>query len=118
MHRLKQKQLLFLTLEVRHLVHGPVLSAGPVTEAEGYAYSLVWLAYAGLLLTAGVLRGARRLRHVALVLILLVVAKVFLWDMSWLTGLYRVASFVCLGLSLIGVGLLYQRLILRAPAPG
>ncbi len=43
----------------------------------------------------------------------LTVSKVFLIDASDLTGLYRVASFLGLGLSLIGIGYLYQRLLFR-----
>jgi uncharacterized membrane protein len=36
-------------------------------------------------------------------------------DMNALSGLYRVASFVVLGLSLIGIGYLYQRFALSKP---
>ncbi len=46
------------------------------------------------------------------------VAKVFLIDMSELTDLYRVASFFGLGLSLIGIGYLYQRYVFPSPAKG
>jgi uncharacterized membrane protein len=35
-----------------------------------------------------------------------------------LTGLYRAASFLGLGLCLVGIGYLYQRLVLPAPGPG
>jgi uncharacterized membrane protein len=45
--------------------------------------------------------------------VLITVSKVFLVDASDLTGLYRVASFLGLGLSLIGIGYLYQRLLFR-----
>ena len=43
------------------------------------------------------------------------VAKVFLLDLSDLTGLYRVASFIGLGLSLVGIGFLYQRYVFKRP---
>jgi uncharacterized membrane protein len=43
-------------------------------------------------------------------LLLLVIAKLFLIDMSDLDGLLRVASFLGLGLSLLGVAYLYQRI--------
>ena len=45
------------------------------------------------------------------------VAKVFLYDMSDLTGLYRVASFLGLGVALIGIARIYQRFAPPAPAP-
>jgi len=40
----------------------------------------------------------------------------FLIDMSALTDLYRVASFLGLGLSLVGIGYLYQRFVFPRPA--
>ncbi|HEX9449132.1 MAG TPA: DUF2339 domain-containing protein, partial [Dongiaceae bacterium] len=52
------------------------------------------------------------LRHAAAGVILLVVFKVFLVDAAGLPGLYRVASFLGLGLCLITFGYLYQRFVL------
>ncbi len=129
--RLATMLLIFvlLTLEVRQAFHGGVLAGAgidgevralaPASDAEWYAYSLAWLAYAGVLLAIGLWRGHAVLRHASLVLIVLAVAKLFLFDMSALAGLYRVASFLGLGLSLVGIGYLYQRFVFppRAPAP-
>ena len=39
--------------------------------------------------------------------------KVFLGDMSNLEGLFRIASFVGLGLCLVGIGWLYQHFVRR-----
>ena len=44
-------------------------------------------------------------------------AKVFLFDMSELTGLYRALSFLGLGLCLIGIGYLYQRYVFPPKTP-
>ena len=44
----------------------------------------------------------------------LVCAKVFLIDMSGLTGLWRVLSFLGLGLALIGLGAVQRRFVLPA----
>ena len=44
----------------------------------------------------------------------LVTAKVFLVDMGGLTGLWRVLSFLGLGLTLIGLGSLYGRVRVQA----
>jgi uncharacterized membrane protein len=42
-------------------------------------------------------------------------------DMSTLTGVYRALSFICLGLVLVAIGWLYQRILFRkqplSPAP-
>ena len=63
----------------------------------------------GLLITA--LRTNRDpLRNAALALLLLTVAKVFLYDLSTLTSLYRVISFIALGLLLLAGAFAYQRL--------
>jgi uncharacterized membrane protein len=110
-----------LSLEVRRAFHGSLLASGrldgalvtvgPTSDAEWYAYSLAWLVYAGALLALGILRALAALRYASLALVMLTVAKLFLFDMSALTGLYRVASFLGLGLSLVGIGYLYQRYV-------
>jgi uncharacterized membrane protein len=106
----------YISLEVRHALHGPVLAAGTVTDAELYSYSVVWLIYAGVLLAGGLLLGQRLMRYAALAILALVSLKVFLIDMGGLTGLYRVASFLGLGGSLVGIGYLYQRFMPRRSA--
>lgn len=54
------------------------------------------------------------MRYAGLAFLMIVALKVFLVDMSDLTGLYRVASFLGLGLSLVGIGHLYQRFVTTA----
>ena len=51
--------------------------------------------------------------------ILLTIAKVFLVDMADLTGILRALSFIGLGVVLVGIGWLYQRLLFpsRSAAP-
>ena len=56
---------------------------------------------------------SRSWRIGSLVLILLAVLKVFLVDAAGLEGLLRVASFVALGASLIGIGWVYSRQLSR-----
>ena len=109
----------WVTLEVRHLFHPDAmgLREAPVLESELWAWSGAWMALALGLMAAGVLRGQRELRLAGLGVIALVTAKVFLVDMGGLTGLWRVLSFLGLGLSLIGLGRLYQRIAARRVAP-
>jgi uncharacterized membrane protein len=108
----------WLTLEVRHAFHGAILVGGPTTDAEWYSYSVAWLVYAGTLLALGFYRSDARLRHAALAIVAITIVKVFVWDMAALTGLYRAASFLGLGLCLVGIGYLYQRFVLPSPGPG
>lgn len=104
----------------RHLFQGKVISfslfGGSMSDAELYGYSVAWLAYGGLTLALALWRRLPPLRHAGAGIVLLVVLKVFVVDADGLTGLYRVASFLGLGLTLLGLGWLYQRYVLRWPA--
>lgn len=102
----------FWTLQVTQLFHGTLLPSGTTTDAEWYAYSVAWLVFAAGLLGLGMLTGRIALRYASLGLILATVAKVFLFDMAELDGLWRVASFVGLGLVLVAIGFVYQRWVL------
>jgi len=106
--------LLYLILETRHWFAGPILAHGEPGSAELYAYSLVLLAYGAVLLALGMALDRPWLRVAGLVIGALVAVKVFLFDMAALGGLYRAASFLGLGASLVGFAYLYQRLIGRA----
>ena len=106
----------YLTLETRRAVWGTVIHLNYLTaptNAEIYAYSAVWIVYALVILAAGILRRSQALRYASLMVLIVTVAKVFLYDMSDLTGLFRVASFLGLGLTLIGIGRVYQKYVFR-----
>jgi uncharacterized membrane protein len=46
----------------------------------------------------------------------LTVLKAFLFDMANLTGVFRALSFMGLGLVLVAIGYLYQRILFKRPA--
>jgi len=102
--------LFYLTLQTRRLFHGPVL-AGPTSDAEQYAYSTVWLAYGIALLAAGFVLRSPPARYLALGVIMLTIAKVFLFDTANIAGIYRALSVIGLGVVLLGIGWLYQRVL-------
>jgi uncharacterized membrane protein len=104
----------WITLETKRFFQGSVLNLSAVSDAEYYAYSVVWLISALVLLAVGLWRKAPWLRHGALAILILTVCKVFLSDMATLGGLYRVASFLGLGLFLVGIGYIYQRYVFTA----
>ena len=108
--------LTYVTFEIRRLYHGPILSRGPTTGAEQYTYSVAWLAFGVVLLGARhPVQFAARAAGVRVV-IALTIAKVFVIDISTLTDVYRALSFICLGLVLLPIGWLYQRILFRRPA--
>lgn len=101
----------YVNLEVRHVFQGSVLQSTHQSDAEFYTYSVVWLVFALALLLPGIVLKRSALRYASLVVLMITVTKVFLADMADLTGLFRVASFLGLGLSLVGIGYLYQRFV-------
>lgn len=102
---------LYLTLEVRRTFQGPFLDGAAPAGAELYAYSVAWLAYALVLLGLAIQVKRASLRYASLIALSLAVIKVFLADAADLSGLYRVASVLGLGLSLIAIGYVYQRYV-------
>jgi len=105
-----------VSLEVRQWFSGAFLDGGAPTDAETYAYSVAWLLYGIAILATGIVSGGRALRLAGLTVVAIAVGKVFLLDAAALTGLYRVASFLGLGVSLVGLGYAYQRLVFHRPA--
>src|SRR6266851_1873759 len=108
--------LTYVTFEIRRLYHGPVLTRGETSGAEQYTYSVAWLAFGVILLGIGIVFNSQRARLASAVVIALTILKAFLIDMSTLTGIYRALSFMCLGLVLVGIGWLYQRILFRRHA--
>ena len=103
--------LVLLTLEVRQAFQGTYLDAHGMSNAEKYAYSIAWVLYGTALLAAGIVRRGPVLRYASMAVMLLAVGKVFLYDASELKDLYRVFSFVGLGVSLLLLAYLYQRFV-------
>ena len=103
--------LVLLTLEVRQAFHGEVLKGGSMAASEKYAYSIAWVLFGTVLLILGILTKGPVLRFSSLAVMLLAVGKVFLYDTAELKDLYRVFSFLGLGLSLLLLAFLYQRFV-------
>ncbi len=98
----------FVTLTVRHAFQGPFLDGPAPGDAEWYGYSALWLAYGGALLALGIRLDITVLRSASMAVIIATVLKVFIFDMSTLAGLLRVASFLGLGLALVLIGWIHQ----------
>jgi uncharacterized membrane protein len=110
--------LFYLTLEVRRLFHGPHI-AGATTDGEQYAYSTVWLVFGIVLLAVGFALRSQPARLLALGVVALTVAKVFIIDTASIGGIYRALSAIGLGVVLLAIGWIYQRLLYpRTPATG
>lgn len=105
----------YVTLSVRRLFQGEFIGAWKgMGEVEAYTHSAVWLVLGVLLLVAGLRFGSRALRLASAVLVVVAVAKVFVYDMRQLEGVLRALSFMGLGGVLIGIGMFYQRMLATA----
>lgn len=94
---------LYAGLEIRRFWQGDWLGAPGVEQGELYTYTLALMLLGAALLYQAIVRRSGRLRRVAMAVIGLTIAKVFLLDAAGLTGLTRVVSFLGLGLSLAGL---------------
>ncbi|MFK4874685.1 DUF2339 domain-containing protein [Novosphingobium sp. ZW T3_23] len=101
--------LLFAFATLRQLFTGSVLVFGEVAELENIGRSVLAILLAIGFLLWGIRKGLSDWRLTSLVLMLGVAGKVFLMDASGLHGLLRIASFLALGFSLIGIGWLHNR---------
>jgi uncharacterized membrane protein len=102
----------YATLSLRRLFQGEHIGAWrDFGQVETYAYSALWLALGVALLVGGMVLRSQALRLASGALIVIAVAKVFLFDMSELEGVLRALSFIGLGIVLIGIGLFYQRML-------
>jgi uncharacterized membrane protein len=94
-----------------------LLAVGAHDVAPRDFVSGAWLLLATLLLLAGIRFGDKALRVAGLALLTATVLKVFLVDAAALEGVLRILSFLGLGLALIGIGLLYGKVLGREAKP-
>jgi uncharacterized membrane protein len=77
--------------------------------ARDFTYSALWMAYGGMLMVVGFWRTSAFVRWQALLLIAVTIVKVFVYDVSELDRIYRILSFVVLGVLLLAISFAYQR---------
>jgi uncharacterized membrane protein len=80
-----------------------------VEIARGFTYSALFMAYGAMLMIVGFLRNSAFVRWQALVLIAATIVKVFVYDVSELDRVYRILSFIVLGILLLAISFAYQR---------
>lgn len=102
--------LLFTSLEIRQLWQGSDIAYWyGASEGELYTYSIVGMGYAIAAILWSIRRNSEWLHKGGMALLGVVIAKIFLVDMSGLQGLWRVAAFMGLGLALLGLAWVYRR---------
>jgi len=100
----------FVSLQIRdYWTDGSMMFArSDIASGEQYTYSLVWMLMAVAGFVLALFKQRKSIYKGSLYLLGVVIVKLFLVDMADLTGLLRVASFLGLGLSLLGMAFLYQ----------
>jgi uncharacterized membrane protein len=101
------------------VVSGNVLALIGLTEevwdffgrgvVRDFAWSALWMLYGAALMVAGFRRGEPFLRWLALVLLAITVGKVFFFDLAILERIYRILSFIGLGVLLLAISFAYQK---------
>ncbi len=69
----------------------------------------LWMVYGGLLMAIGIWKRQRGMRMLSIVLLGIAILKIFIYDLSFLETLYRIFSFIGLGIILLTASYLYQK---------
>lgn len=80
-----------------------------ISNLRQLSLSGIWLVYSVALMVFGFWHSLRNFRIIAFVLFGFTILKIFIYDLSYLQTLYRIFSFIGLGIMLITVSLLYQK---------
>jgi len=92
---------------------GAYPSVQPTVESlknqRNLSLSIIWGLYAGVLMLFGILRRVTYVRILAILGFAVVVIKVFLYDSAALSDLYRIISFLALGVLLLIVSFFFYR---------
>lgn len=111
-------QWAYVALQIRLIFQGPNLGIfwRGFSQGEQWSYSVALLVIGIALLGFGLLRDNRFARLASAVYVVLAILKVAFIDLYTLEGVMRALSFIGLGLVLIGIGLVYQRLLAQRPS--
>ena len=102
--------LFFVNAEIRNAFNAGYVYIGTgVEQAELYTYSIVWLVISTVAIFVAQHYQHKTMTNLGFIGLALVILKAFGIDMSHLEGLLRALSFIGLGLSLVGIGWLFQK---------
>ena len=79
--------------------------------ARDMTYSIAWALYAFALLLIGMRQKTRWVRYSGVALLVVILAKLFLHDLSSLNQLYRIGAFIGVAVILIVASFVYQRFL-------
>ena len=76
---------------------------------EGWQYliSLSWVLYSGIVTICGILKNRKYLLNSGIVIIVLTIARIFIFDLAKVDALYKLVAFLALGIILMLVSYIY-----------
>jgi uncharacterized membrane protein len=77
--------------------------------ARDFSFSAIWILYGAALMVIGFWKRSAFIRWQAMVLLAVTIGKVFLYDSRELQEIYRILSFIALGVMLMAVSYAYHR---------
>jgi uncharacterized membrane protein len=77
--------------------------------ARDFSFSAIWIVYGAALMVIGFWKRSAFIRWQAMVLLAVTIGKVFLYDSRELQQIYRIMSFIALGVMLMAVSYAYHR---------
>lgn len=77
--------------------------------ARDFSFSAIWIVYGAVLMVAGFWKRSAFIRWQAMVLVAVTIGKVFLYDSRELQQVYRILSFITLGVMLMAISYAYHR---------
>ena len=80
-----------------------------ISNLQQLLVSGVWLLFSSVLMGIGLWKRRRSVRLMSIALFGLTILKIFLYDLSFLDTLYRIFSFIGLGVVLLAASFLYQK---------
>jgi uncharacterized membrane protein len=73
-------------------------------------FPITWAIIAFLIMRSGMLRKNRSLRIISLTILLITVLKLFIFDISDASEVGKIIAFICLGIVLLVISFMYQRI--------
>ena len=77
--------------------------------ARDFSFSAIWIIYGAALMIVGFWKRSAFIRWQAMVLVAVTIGKVFLYDSRELQQIYRILSFIALGVMLMAISYAYHR---------
>lgn len=81
-----------------------------LNQNHKFGYAILWGAFAFVLINIGMRKKIREIRIISLALFTLVILKLFIYDINNISEAGRIIAFVLLGVLLLVVSFMYQRL--------